>query len=241
MAKYQELILTTATLIMIFAVGASAQTPEPRLLTSEQEHDDCTDVSVDYVDDPMLTRQEKLALMDQALQKSLSTFERCQRNRLSGSAGSAANSSAGGGGGASGGGQPGDQEGGHEGGSASTVSIQSAASSDLAGEEIQSVNTASATSQEPLASAAPGSIAGAETDPDPAPAVTEASDEYTAGSETASNQLGNGQIPEDIPSADNDSVLEAQIRRAAMAEKDPEIRAKLWNEYRKYKGLPEVN
>ena len=236
MAKYQELILTTATLIMIFAVGASAQTPEPRLLTSEQEHDDCTDVSVDYVDDPMLTRQEKLALMDQALQKSLSTFERCQRKRLSRSAGSAANSSAGGGGG----GQPGDQEGGHEGGSASTVSIQSAASSDLAGEETQSANTASATSQEPLASAASGSIAGTETGPDPAPAVTEASDEYTAGAETASNQLGNGQIPEDIPSADNDSVLEAQIRRAAMAEKDPEIRAKLWNEYRKYKGLPEV-
>ena len=46
-------------------------------------------------------------------------------------------------------------------------------------------------------------------------------------------------IPDDIPEPDNDSVLEAQIRRAAMEETDPRIRAELWNEYRKYKGLPE--
>ena len=45
-------------------------------------------------------------------------------------------------------------------------------------------------------------------------------------------------MPDDIPAPDNDSVLEAQIRRAAMEEADPRIRAELWNEYRKYKGLP---
>lgn len=49
----------------------------------------------------------------------------------------------------------------------------------------------------------------------------------------------NGKIPEDIPSADNDSVLERQIREAAMREKDPAVQAKLWNEYRRYKGLPQ--
>ena len=49
----------------------------------------------------------------------------------------------------------------------------------------------------------------------------------------------NGMIPEDIPQDDNDSVLEEQIRLAAMKEKDPEKKKRLWNEYRKYKGLPQ--
>jgi hypothetical protein len=46
----------------------------------------------------------------------------------------------------------------------------------------------------------------------------------------------NGKIPEDLIDADNDSVLQAQIRQAAINEKDPQVRARLWNEYRKYKG-----
>lgn len=50
--------------------------------------------------------------------------------------------------------------------------------------------------------------------------------------------LGSGKIPDDIPPADNDSVLEEQIRQAAINETDPVIKEKLWNEYRKYKGLP---
>lgn len=53
--------------------------------------------------------------------------------------------------------------------------------------------------------------------------------------------LGNGKIPDDIPSVDNDSALEEQIRQAAMNETDPVIKRKLWNEYRKYKGLPVVH
>ena len=54
----------------------------------------------------------------------------------------------------------------------------------------------------------------------------------------AKRQVSNGKIPEDIPPADNDSVLEAQIREAAMNEPDPVVREKLWDEYRKYKGIP---
>ena len=50
--------------------------------------------------------------------------------------------------------------------------------------------------------------------------------------------LGNGKLPEDIQSSDNDSVFQAQVREAAMAEKDPEQKAALWEEYRKLKGLP---
>ena len=50
----------------------------------------------------------------------------------------------------------------------------------------------------------------------------------------------NGKIPEDLINADNDSVLQAQIRQAAINEKDPQVRARLWNEYRKYKGKAQV-
>ena len=52
-------------------------------------------------------------------------------------------------------------------------------------------------------------------------------------------RLTNGRTPDDIPDADNDSVFEAQIRAAAMAETDPVTKKNLWNEYRRYKGLPE--
>lgn len=43
--------------------------------------------------------------------------------------------------------------------------------------------------------------------------------------------------PADIPSGDDDDVVARQLREAAMREPDPEIREKLWDEYRKYKGI----
>jgi hypothetical protein len=59
-------------------------------------------------------------------------------------------------------------------------------------------------------------------------------------------RLTNGKIPDDISDAGddisdagNDSVFEAQIRAAAMAETDPNTQKNLWNEYRRYKGIPE--
>lgn len=53
--------------------------------------------------------------------------------------------------------------------------------------------------------------------------------------------VDNGKLPDDIPPANNDTALEAQIRQAALQEPDPKVRAALWEEYRKYKGLPSVN
>ncbi|MCE2389983.1 MAG: hypothetical protein J4G09_00695 [Proteobacteria bacterium] len=50
---------------------------------------------------------------------------------------------------------------------------------------------------------------------------------------------GSGANPEDIPPVDNDDEFARQLRRAAETETDPERRRKLWNEYRRYKGLPE--
>ncbi|MDR0780155.1 MAG: hypothetical protein LBF16_05600 [Pseudomonadales bacterium] len=45
--------------------------------------------------------------------------------------------------------------------------------------------------------------------------------------------------PPDIPTATNDDVVARQLREAAMREPDAPLREKLWNEYRKYTGLPE--
>ena len=42
--------------------------------------------------------------------------------------------------------------------------------------------------------------------------------------------------PDDIPSGNDDDVVARQIREAAMYEKDPELREKLWEEYRRYKA-----
>jgi hypothetical protein len=43
--------------------------------------------------------------------------------------------------------------------------------------------------------------------------------------------------PEDIPAGSDDDVVARQLREAAMREPDPAIREKLWDEYRKYKGI----
>ena len=48
----------------------------------------------------------------------------------------------------------------------------------------------------------------------------------------------NGQVPEDIPPADHDSIIAKQLREAAMEETDPVKQAELWNNYRKHKNLP---
>ncbi len=44
--------------------------------------------------------------------------------------------------------------------------------------------------------------------------------------------------PADIPSGNDDDVVARQLREAAMSEPDPELRERLWNEYRAYTGLP---
>jgi hypothetical protein len=43
--------------------------------------------------------------------------------------------------------------------------------------------------------------------------------------------------PADIPAGTDDDVVARQLREAAMREPDPQLREKLWDEYRKYKGI----
>ena len=42
--------------------------------------------------------------------------------------------------------------------------------------------------------------------------------------------------PKDIPSGEDDDIVARQIREAALKESDPQLRGKLWQEYRKYKN-----
>ncbi len=46
-----------------------------------------------------------------------------------------------------------------------------------------------------------------------------------------------GSIPKDVGDGRDDDVVARQIREAAMKEQDPAIREKLWEEYRRYKGI----
>ena len=41
--------------------------------------------------------------------------------------------------------------------------------------------------------------------------------------------------PPDIPDGSDDDVVARQLREAAQNEPDPQLRDKLWDEYRKYK------
>ncbi len=43
--------------------------------------------------------------------------------------------------------------------------------------------------------------------------------------------------PDDIEVMMDDDIVAKQLREAALAEDDPELRDRLWEEYRKYKGM----
>ncbi len=86
-------------------------------------------------------------------------------------------------------------------------------------------------------------MSGTESTTDTSQGTTEESQLPTEGlDDKTSDDSGqislNGKLPEDIPSTDNDSILEAQIRQAAINETDPEVKKRLWNEYRRYKKIP---
>ncbi|MBT8117613.1 MAG: hypothetical protein KJO66_07255, partial [Gammaproteobacteria bacterium] len=48
-------------------------------------------------------------------------------------------------------------------------------------------------------------------------------------------QGGRRGVPPDIPDGSDDDVVARQLREAAEKETDPELKKKLWEEYRKYK------
>ncbi len=176
-------------------------------------YDDCSRVEIEYGEDgKVLTAAEKTARMDKAFYESLARFERCQTSLSGGGSGA---------GGASGNAG--------EGGSSGSIGNNgsSADSADSADSSVQSVPSSSVSGTEP------------DSDKKDGAARETALQSPQTGTEPQPQAMpGGGKLPEDIPPADNDSVLEAQIRAAAEAEQDPEKREKLWNEYRRYKNLP---
>jgi len=171
---------------------------------------DCTDVSVDYSDDPTLTQEERLHLMDKAFFDSLNKFELCQSSR------EAVETPRDVSGGTEG--EPGDSTG-ESGGEFAGKSV---ASSTLSGTEAPKAKF-------PSENMEPGESGATQE-----PRGVDESGRTTNGNMKRST----GKVPEDIPSAENDDTLAAQIRYAAENETDPVKKEQLWNEYRKYKGLP---
>ncbi len=167
-----------AVLACVFLSGAvHGEDPEPP---------DCEPEAVDFdAEGKLLTRAERVALMEAAFYDSLARFDECQAAAQGGAGGGAGGASA---------------------------------AAGVRGTEAEG--------------GADTPEAGAQERP-PADDI-EAAAVAPEGQDAASH----GKVPEDIPDGDNDSVLEAQIRLAAMKETDPVIRARLWNQYRKYKGLP---
>lgn len=177
-------------------------------------------MQVDYADDPTLTREERIHLMDKAFYKSLDKFELCQsakkRSETNGNGAAAARTSGANGSSGDSSDSSSDTEGTSAGGST--------ASSTMSGTEPPKEN-----------SAAEGNIKTEESDANSASRSSDNENSMNRGNISAAN----GKLPEDIPPADNDSALAAQIRYAAENETDPVKKAQLWNEYRKYKGLPQ--
>ena len=57
-----------------------------------------------------------------------------------------------------------------------------------------------------------------------------------AGSESSKSEEKDSRVPTDIPDGRDDDIVARQLREAAVSEDDPELREKLWEEYRKYKS-----
>lgn len=82
------------------------------------------------------------------------------------------------------------------------------------------------------ASAEGSSEDGGESDEAPQP-------DQSASVESRIEGSGAGSVPSDIPQGDDDDIVAQQLRQAAMETTAPEARERLWNDYRKYKGIDE--
>ena len=60
-------------------------------------------------------------------------------------------------------------------------------------------------------------------------------DSISVKSEGNISTPSHSQVPPDLADAGDDDIIARQLREAAMKEQDPELREKLWDEYRKYK------
>ncbi len=212
---------------------------------------DCPIVIPDFDNTMLLTNEERIQMMDQALKDALAQVQDCQQ-RLSdvqnqnnsnannpnnaGSVTTSTNSNT-------------EQANNAESGQSDAQNQQTATpSGELSGSEIPDDFNEPANTQIPEDATPSSELSGTEP-----PKTVQSDNEGTiSGSledspstlpatEDNEQTLSNGKLPEDIPPADNDDIIAKQIREAALAEPDPQKQAKLWNEYRRYKGISERN
>jgi hypothetical protein len=70
------------------------------------------------------------------------------------------------------------------------------------------------------------------------PDVAEGEDSESAPGDTMGGDpvtMDSDRVPPDVGDGSDDDIVAGQLREAAMKEDDPELRAKLWDEYRAYK------
>jgi hypothetical protein len=68
------------------------------------------------------------------------------------------------------------------------------------------------------------------------PSARSGPDREGAEPPSGAGQADRGRVPEDVGNGNDDDIVARQLREAAMAEDDPELREKLWDEYRRYKN-----
>ena len=157
------------------------------------------------LEDELLTREEKIALLDKVLLQTLSNFDPCGVN-VSGD-------------GNDGDGNDGDGDGSDDDGNDAAAVVESVPVGDIQG-DLPVTDAADNLADNPPTDTPPTPVTGAEQSPQP------------------TDSLPNGAAPADIPPAENDDIIAKQFRQAALDETDPVAKAKLWNEYRRYKNLP---
>ncbi len=199
------------------------------------ELQDCNTITAPNLDNVNLTREEKIELLDGLLMESLHRAP-CDDTVSASNSGSS------------------DSDGELQ-GTGSEYSQTKAESqgdatasaemqgTELAGSEIDSQSPAGGGTQgDAIASANMQGTESADSEVDSQPPAggggEQGAESELATLDTVPPTPTNGQLPEDIPPVDNDSIIARQLREAAMEETDPVKQAELWNKYRRYKGLP---
>ena len=197
-------------LILIYLAGAVSAFADESLSSGI----DCSEVSINYADNPDLTRAERIAAMEAAFYESVNRFETCNLSNSSQASSQSAS-------------QSNNLDSGSGSGSGESTGSESVGDNEN--------NNAEGT----VESVASPVLTGTEIDVEPPEFDSFESNTEILDTETTvlSSAGANGAIPEDIPDANNDDAVAAQIRLAAELEKDPEKKEKLWDEYRKYKGI----
>jgi hypothetical protein len=165
-----------------------------------------------------MTAEDKRAEIDRRFDETFAVFDARMRKEQE----TISQERAGRAGSAGGGGAEGEGDGGAEGGAAAKGDGSGGQGKEGAGEGTDTGNGASGT----------GSEGGQGGD------VAAGSGAQRGGGGVGGGPLGGSgprDVPADIPDGRDDDIVARQLREAAMKETDPELRERLWEEYRKYK------